>query len=171
MTVTVKSTSNVTYGNLKNLKWVCVGVLAFVILFFRDINHDNEKRETLKEEGRQSEIVISQMVASGGVVPMHTGHISADIYNLLEPFQMSLLYHADVITQVKLFIPLGFVGSIACVLLNVNTRVSGGTHCPPECCLVTCRLPITTGSNTVFPGGSRHVNGSLPCTCSCVTRA
>ena len=65
--------------------------------------------------------------------------------------------HADVISRDKLFIPLKCVGSIGCVPLNVNT---GGKRCFAECCLVTCRLPITTGGNTVFPGGSGRVNGS-----------
>lgn len=60
--VTVKSTSNVTYGNLKHLKRVCVGVLSFTILFFCDVNY---KRDT---KGRQSSIVILQTAASGGGV-------------------------------------------------------------------------------------------------------
>lgn len=115
--------------------------------------------------------MISQIVASGGGVFLHTGHISADIQNPLEPFQLCSLYHADVTTQDKLFIPLGFVGSIGCKLLNVNTRVSGGTRYPAERYLVTCRLPITNGSNKAFPGGSGRVNGSLTRTCSSVTRA
>lgn len=43
VSVTAKSTSKVTYGTLRDLNWVCVGDLAFVILFLQDINYDNKK--------------------------------------------------------------------------------------------------------------------------------